>query len=431
MKDKRLLSASAVLVLLSIFFLLIKGEDPFSGHDEGKGGEAVDSTDVDSLQEAVPEPNMEYGLVTDSFDVVKGTVRPNQFLTDILTEHGVPYSRVHQLVERADTIFDVRRIRSGKDYTIFCEKDSSGTARCFVYKPDPRNYVVFDLRDSIDIRRGEKEMDTKERKVSGVIEHSLFETLSEKGISPMVALELSEIYAWTIDFYRIDRGDRFRLIYEEHFVEDRFLGIGNVKAVEFMHRDSSYFAFRFEQDSSSEYFDEIGESLKKAFLKAPLRFSRISSGFSTRRYHPVLGKYRAHYGVDYAAPTGTPVRAVADGRVVESGYTKGNGNYVKIRHNSVYTTMCLHFSSRAVRKGERVSQGDVIGKVGSTGLATGPHTCYRVYKNGSPVNPQKMDIPPGEPVDEEHMDRFMEQKQELMETLRSIPFDKQGDQAPI
>lgn len=431
MKDKRLLSASAVLVFLSIFFLLIKGEHPFSGHDEGKGGEAVDSTEVDSLEEMPPEPNTEYGLVTDSFDVVKGTVRPNQFLTDILTEHGVPYSRVHQLVEKADTIFDVRRIRSGKDYTVYCEKDSSGKARCFVYQPDPRNYVVFDLRDSIDIRRGEKEMNTKERKVSGVIEHSLFKALKKKEISPMVALELSEIYAWTIDFYRIDPGDRFRLIFEEHFVEGRSIGIGDVKAAEFMHRDSSYYAFRFEQDSAAQYFDEDGNSLRKAFLKAPLRFSRISSGFSTRRYHPVLGKYRAHYGVDYAAPRGTPVRAVGDGHVVESGYTSGNGNYVKIRHNSVYTSMYLHFSSRAVRAGQRVSQGDLIGKVGSTGLATGPHTCYRVYKNGSPINPRKMDIPPGEPVDEEHMDRFMENKQALMEALRSIPFEKDGDQAPI
>lgn len=421
MKNKKILPYLGGLLGLLLLFILFRGDPLIEKELSSNRGEV--QADTATEREAMEEVEREYGMVTDSFQVVRGTVRPNQFLAEILQDYGVSYQEVDRLVRESDSIFDVRRIRAGKEYTVFCDKDSAGRARCFVYQPDPVHYVLFDLRDSIEVRRGEKAVETKERTASGTIESSLFESLSKRSISPLVALELSEIYAWTIDFYRVDKGDRFRVLYEEHYVDGRSIGIGEIKGAEFIHRDSSYYAFRFEEDSSAEYFDENGKSLRKAFLKAPLRFSRISSGFSSRRYHPVLGQYRSHYGVDYAAPTGTPVRSVGDGRVVESGYTSGNGHYVKIRHNSVYTTMYLHFSSREVHRGERVSQGDVIGKVGSTGLATGPHTCYRVYKNGSPVNPLTLDIPPGEPVGEEHEEAFQERKEELLERLRSIPFE--------
>jgi murein DD-endopeptidase MepM/ murein hydrolase activator NlpD len=396
---------------------------------DGASSDPEKASDSNSVaQKELQEVDKEYGMITDSFQVVKGTVRPGDFLAKILQEHGVSYRTIDRLVKEADTTFDVGRIRAGKDYTVFCEKDSSGKAQCFVYQPDPVNYVVFDMRDSLTVRKGKKEVETKERTASGTIEHSLFMALNKKSISPLIALELSEIYAWSIDFYRVDKGDRFRVLFEEHFVDGRSVGIGDIEAAEFVHRDSSYYAFHFEQDSAGDYFDQTGNSLKKAFLKAPLRFSRISSHFSHNRFHPVLKQYRPHRGVDYAAPRGTPVHTVGNGRVVSSGYSSGNGHYVKVRHNSVYTSMYLHLSSRAVSRGEQVAQGERIGRVGSTGLSTGPHLDYRIYKNGSAVNPLTLDIPPGEPVDSTHRELFEKRKKELMKSLKEIPFDKEASQ---
>ncbi|MFB6258033.1 MAG: peptidoglycan DD-metalloendopeptidase family protein [Flavobacteriales bacterium] len=414
-------------IALLAFFLFLGNNGIFSG--SGPLSSKPDPADH-SGQNPKEGVEKEYGMVKDSFQVINGTVQAGQFLADILLDHGVSYPTIDSLVQKADSVFDVEKLRKGKDYTVFCEKDSAGKARCFVYQPDPVHYVVFDLRDSLVVRKGKKEVTTKEREASGTIEHSLFMALNKKSISPLIALELSEIFAWSIDFYRIDEGDRFRVLFEERFVDGNSVGIGDIKAAQFVHRDSSYYAFRFEQDSASDFFDENGNSLKKAFLKAPLRFSRISSGFSHSRYHPVLKTYRPHHGVDYAAPRGTPVRSVGNGHVLASGYSNGNGNYVKIRHNSVYTTMYLHLSSRAVGKGEEVAQGDRIGKVGSTGLSTGPHLDYRIYKNGDPVNPLTLDLPPGEPVDSTHRDAFRSKKEALMKELRTIPFKSDSSGSP-
>ncbi len=421
MGNRRKLAIIGGVGAVLIFLLLMGTSDLFRKKNAEGGTEKVDTS---SGRKAMEEVEREYGMVTDSFRVVKSTVRPGDFLADILQEHGVSYPTIDRLVRRSDSVFDVSDLRAGNEYTVFCEKDSAGQAQCFVYQADPVHYVVFDMRDSLRVHRGKKEVVTKERTASGVIEHSLFRALDKKSISPLIALELSEIYAWSIDFYRVDEGDRFRVLYDEHFVEGRSIGIGDIEAAQFVHRDSSYYAFRYEQDSAAEFFDENGKSLKKAFLKAPLRFSRISSRFSHSRLHPVLKTYRPHHGVDYAAPRGTPVRTVGNGHVKASGYSSGNGHYVKIRHNSVYTTMYLHLSSREVGHGEEVSQGDVIGKVGSTGLSTGPHLDYRVYKNGSPVNPLTLDIPPGEPVDSTHRKDFMEKKDSLLKELRRVPYAK-------
>ncbi len=424
--NRKLLGTIGGIAALMVFFFLVGGDQLLRRKTPSSSGPEKDTSAVEQEMEEV---NKEYGMVTDSFQVIRGTVRPGQFLAEILLDHGVSYPTIDRLVKKADTVFNVEKIRAGKEYTVFCKKDSTGKAQCFVYQPDPVNYVVFDMRDSLRVWRGEKEMKTRERAASGVIESSLFKALSKKKVSPLIALELSEIYAWSIDFYRVDQGDRFRVLFQEHFVEGESVGIGDIKAAQFIHRDSSYYAFRFDQDSASDFFDENGNSLKKAFLKAPLRFSRISSRFSHSRLHPVLKTRRPHHGVDYAAPTGTPVRSVGNGHVVASGYSRGNGNYVKIRHNSVYTSMYLHLSSRAVRKGEEVAQGDRIGRVGSTGLSTGPHLDYRIYKNGSPVNPLTLDIPPGEPVDSTHMEAFKRRKDSLMKKLQGISFKSETDSA--
>lgn len=411
-----------------LLFIMMIGGDAF--FQKGPSSVSTDHpTDSSSSESSMEEVEKEYGMVTDSFQVIKGTVRPGEFLAEILQKHGVPYPTIDRLMKKSDTVFRPEDLRAGKQYTVFCEKDSAGRAQCFVYRPDPVNYVVFDMRDSLRVHKGKKEVTSKVRRTSGIIEHSLFMALDKKKVSPLIALELSEIYAWSIDFYRVDKGDRFRVIYEEHFVDSNSVGIGDIKAAQFVHRDSSYYAFRFEQDSAGDYFDEEGKSLKKAFLKAPLRFSRISSGFSHDRYHPVLKTHRPHHGIDYAAPSGTPVRSVGNGHVLASGYSSGNGNYVKVRHNSVYTTMYLHLSSRNVRKGEKVDQGERIGRVGSTGLSTGPHLDYRIYKNGSPVNPLTLDLPPGEPVDSSHRKKFEERKEDLMKELKRISFGKGSDSA--
>ncbi len=424
--NRKLLGTIGGIAALMVFFFLVGDDQLLRRKTPSSSGPEKDTSAVEQEMEEV---NKEYGMVTDSFQVIRGTVRPGQFLAEILLDHGVSYPTIDRLVKKADTVFNVEKIRAGKEYTVFCKKDSTGKAQCFVYQPDPVNYVVFDMRDSLRVWRGEKEMKTRERAASGVIESSLFKALSKKKVSPLIALELSEIYAWSIDFYRVDQGDRFRVLFQEHFVEGESVGIGDIKAAQFIHRDSSYYAFRFDQDSASDFFDENGNSLKKAFLKAPLRFSRISSRFSHSRLHPVLKTRRPHHGVDYAAPTGTPVRSVGNGHVVASGYSRGNGNYVKIRHNSVYTSMYLHLSSRAVRKGEEVAQGDRIGRVGSTGLSTGPHLDYRIYKNGSPVNPLTLDIPPGEPVDSTHLEAFKRRKDSLMKKLQGISFKSETDSA--
>ncbi len=395
------------------------------------GGDRVEESPSEALEQdtAKQEGSKEFGLNTDSFEVIRGELQPGEHLSDILLEHRTSWADIDRLAKAADTVFDPSDLRAGKEYTVFCSTDSTGKARCFVYQPNPLEYVVFDMRNGMTVTKKKKSLKHKEKRVSGVIHSSLYRTIQKQDISPLLALELSEVYAWSIDFYGIREGDRFRVVYDEKWVDGQPIGIGEIKAAEFIHRDSSYYAFRFEGDSTAEYFDENGKSLRKAFLKAPLKFSRISSHYSNSRYHPVLKEYRPHRGVDYAAPRGTPVRSVGDGRVIASGYSGGNGNYVKVRHNSVYTTMYLHLSRRSVRRGERVGQGENIGEVGSTGLSTGPHLDYRVYKNGSAVNPLNLDLPPAGSVQEEREADFKEVQRRRMEKLEGILFDG-GDERP-
>ncbi|MCF6357955.1 MAG: M23 family metallopeptidase [Draconibacterium sp.] len=246
------------------------------------------------------------------------------------------------------------------------------------------------------------------------------------GQDPMLALELSDIFAWTIDFFAIQKGDRFRVIYDERFVDSTSIGIGEIYAVEFDHYGEPNYAFIFDQNNRLDYFDEKGKSLRKAFLKAPLKFSRISSRFSNSRMHPVLRIRRPHHGIDYAAPKGTPVMSIGDGTVIARAYQRrGGGNYLKIKHNSVYTTTYMHLNgfAKGVTTGSRVKQGQVIGYVGSTGLATGPHLDFRVHKNGSPVDPLKVKAPPVEPVKEENLARYNIVKDSLMNELQKIVWE--------
>lgn len=339
-------------------------------------------------------------------------VQRNETFAEMLEPYALPYARVVEVAEAARENFDVRRLRSGRPYHVF-EEPSSGQPRYFVYETTPVDYVVLDLQQPGTVRHGQKPVQTIQRRAEGTISSSLYQTLADGGINPQLAFDLSEVFAWQIDFYRIQKGDRFEVVYQERLVDGKPVGLGKILAARFTHRGDAFYGFYFEQDGRGEYFDEKGQSLRKALLKAPLQYRRISSRYTKRRFHPVQKRWKAHLGTDYAAAPGTPVRAVGDGVVLEAGYTRYNGNWIKIRHNGTYTTGYLHLSriDADVRKGERVEQGQVIGYVGSTGLATGPHLCYRFWKNGRQIDPLQEELPSSEPVAPEHLmayDRVLE-----------------------
>jgi murein DD-endopeptidase MepM/ murein hydrolase activator NlpD len=350
-----------------------------------------------------------YGLPLDLYHVEEGKVRRNQTLSDLMLPFGLSMQEIYQISQLPDSLIDERKIKPGKRYLYYSPADSlTGTTpyakNIFVYEKDHLNFVVINIEpDSIWARNGQKPVETRIQFASGTIETSLWESMQAADANPMLAVELSEIFAWTIDFFGIQQGDRYKVIYEESYVDSTSLGINKIMGAWFYHNNNDFWGIPFVQDSVRSFFDEEGNSLRKAFLKAPLRFSRISSGFSHSRFHPVLKIRRPHHGVDYAAASGTPVHTVGDGVITKVGYQKnGGGNYVKIKHNSVYATTYMHLRGfgKGVKQGVYVKQGDVIGYVGSTGLATGPHLDFRFYKNGSAVNPLRVEAPPVEPIHE-------------------------------
>lgn len=368
-------------------------------------------------------PNTEYGIVVDSLVVIKETVRRNQFLSDILASYHVDYQTIDLLTRRSLLVFDVRKIRAGNNYTALCTNDSERKLKYLVYEDTPSSYVVFDLHDSIHVHTGEKEIAITVKTASGVIRSSLWNAMVASHTDPQLALELSEVYAWTIDFFGIQKGDYFKLVYEELSVDGRFIGFGKIHSALFNNEGQDYYAFYFVQENQGDYFDDKGQSLRRTFLKAPLHFKRISSHYSHSRMHPVLKVRRPHLGVDYAADYGTPVQTVGDGTVVSAGREGAAGNMVKIRHNGTYSTAYLHLSKfgPGIRKGVHVKQGDVIGYVGSTGRSTGPHLDFRFYQNGNPVDPLKVQSPPAEPVKASYLSEYWKIVTEYKTKMDSIP----------
>ena len=353
-----------------------------------------------------------YGIPLGIYNIEEGRVRRNQTLSDLLQPLGITMQEIYKISLLPDSLVNERKIKQGNRYQFYTKADTISelplhAETVFIYEKDHLNFVVISIDpDTIWARNGRKPIETRLKVASGTIETSLWESMLAADANPMLAVELSEIFAWTIDFFGIQQGDRYKVIYEESYVDSNSLGIDKIMGAWIYHNQTDFWAIPFVQDSIRSFFDEQGNSLRKAFLKAPLRFSRISSGFSHSRYHPVLKIRRPHHGVDYAAATGTPVHTVGDGVITKVGYQKGGGgNYVKIKHNSVYSTTYMHLSGfgKGVRQGVYVKQGDVIGYVGSSGLATGPHLDFRFYKNGSAVNPLKVEAPPVEPVHETNM----------------------------
>ncbi len=369
----------------------------------------------------VIEPQMKYGFDLNHFHTVEGEISPGDVLSQVLVPLGVSPSDLEVLINNGREVFDVRKIRPNHKWTTLFESDSAACPSYFVYEQSTKDYVVFCLKDSLCVWNGMHPVTYEQRKSSGVITSSLYQTLDDAGAPTTLALDMNNIFAWTIDFYRLQKGDAFEVLYEEEMVDGEATGVQNILAINFTHKDRERKAYLFENDSISAYFDENGESLRKAFLKAPVKYSRISSKFTGKRFHPVLKRYKSHLGTDYAAPTGTPIFAVGDGVVTKSAYTSGNGNYVKIRHNGTYETQYLHMSKRAAKVGQTVQQGDVIGYVGSTGLATGPHVCFRFWKNGKQVDHLKEDFPPSEPLGEEDLVKFKEVIATFDASMQSTP----------
>ena len=364
----------------------------------------------------------EYGITIDSFRITQGRIKRNYNLARLLTETELDYNRINQAIKSAADTFDIRKIKAGNQYRLYYTKDSTNTLKYFVYQHSPTEYLKIDFNNEPLAIKGTKEIIDIQKTCSGVISSSLWSTMINNNIDPMMAIRLSEIYAWTVDFFGLEEGDQFKVFYDEQYVDSIPIGIGTIHAVSFTHKGEELLAFAFEQDGQLSYFDETGKSLRRQFLKAPLRFSRISSGYSNSRFHPILKIYRPHRGVDYAAPAGTPIYSIGDGTVIRKGYTKGAGYYIKIRHNSVYTSGYNHLSRypKGIKVGQRVSQGQIVGYVGSTGYSTGPHLDFRVWKNGHPINPLTIEAPPVEPIKEENLQRFSASIDTLNQELLSV-----------
>jgi murein DD-endopeptidase MepM/ murein hydrolase activator NlpD len=377
----------------------------------------------EKIEPIKPKIRKLYGINPNNYEIKTAYIQPNEYLGAIFEKYNIG-SKLHSVLEKVKDIFDVRKIKSGQKYTVFLKKDSTKKADYFIYERNKTNYLVFDLKDSVNVYEGQKKVDVKIKETGGVITSNLWFAMEDAGVKPILANDLSEIFAWTVDFFGLQLNDKFKMIYEEKFVNDTSIGYGKILAAYFEHYGDTIYAIPFKQDSVESFYDLDGNSLRKAFLKAPLKFSRISSGFSHARKHPILKIVRPHLGVDYAAPSGTPVHALGDGVVLKAYYTRGGGNYVKIKHNSVYSTGYMHLKSfaKGIHAGVRVQQGQVIGYVGMTGLATGPHLDFRVWKNGKNINPLHVDAPPVEPIKKQNLEAFRKTEKVFKDWLDKINF---------
>jgi murein DD-endopeptidase MepM/ murein hydrolase activator NlpD len=368
----------------------------------------------------VSEPTFEYGICLDSFIVHKGIIKSGQTLGEIFYLHHIDHPIINKIVLKSKNIFDFRKAAPDNRYTVLCSNDSNEVAQYLIYEESVSSYIVFDITNNIDVYRGEKEISIIRRVAYGTISSSLWLTMEELNLSPRLVNEISTIYAWTIDFFKVQKGDSFRVYYEDKYVDGKYIGIGNILAAEFTHKGNNFYSFYFKKNTNyGDYYDEDGNTLRKAFLMAPVDYKRISSRYSRKRKHPVTGQWKGHFGTDYAAAKGTPIWSTANGTVTKASFTKNNGNYVKIKHNNKYTTQYLHMSKikSGIRNGTFVKQGEIIGYVGSTGLATGPHVCYRFWKNGKQVDPYRQKLPPGDPISNENREDFIFSKDSLFKIL--------------
>jgi len=374
------------------------------------------------------EKNIEFGFNLDDFIVKKDTIKSGESFGEILASNNLGYSKIFKIAEKAKDSFDISKLRAGKAYTLLCAKDSLQTPKSFIYQQNKEDYVVINFQDSIEVYKEKKPVTYVEKTITGIIENNISFTLEDKGISQVLAHKLADdIYAWTIDFRHLQKGDRFKVIYTDKYIDDTlYAGVHDVKAAYFEHKGDSLYAFQFETDSINgvvDYFSETAKNLRRAFLKSPVKFSRISSRYNLKRRIAYYGyKVRPHKGTDFAAPVGTPIMATANGTVIESTRRGGNGKYVKIRHNDTYSTQYLHMSRQAVKKGQFVKQGDIIGYIGMTGNTGGPHVCYRFWKNGKQVDPFKQKLPESKPIADSLKAKYQQHIKPLRQQLDGMMF---------
>ncbi len=378
------------------------------------------------------EKILEFGFDVEQYIIKRDTIKKGDSFGEILERNHIGYPKIFQIAEKARDTFDIRRLQVGKPYTLLFPKarisDSIQSPNTFIYQPNAEDYVVINMNDSIHAYKSKKPITYVEKTATGVIENNISQTLEEKGLSQRLAYKMAdEIYAWTIDFRRLQKGDRFKVIYTDKYIDDTiYAGVHNVKAAYFEHNGDSLYAFQFETDSVKgirDYFNENAKNLRRAFLKAPVKFSRISSRYNLKRRIAHYGyRIKAHRGTDFAAANGTPIMATANGTVTKSSYSRGNGKYVKIRHNVTYETQYLHMSRRNVKVGEFVKQGDIIGFVGNTGSSSGNHVCYRFWKNGQQVDPFRQKLPEAKPISDSLKITYLDYIAPIKQRLDNIFF---------
>jgi murein DD-endopeptidase MepM/ murein hydrolase activator NlpD len=372
---------------------------------------------------AVVEPKVVLTLPADTLRFEKHTIASGESFGALLGKRGISTAQIYKIAAAVEDDFNVRRIRAGIEVQ-FATGDSSLFPSYFIYPESKYEYWIIGLQDSIYAKKVEKKREVRRRAISGTIDDALYLSVGRSGGTQVLAMSLVEVYAWTIDFFRLQKGDAFSVIYEEEYVDDTvYVGLKRVVAANLTHMGNDFYSFPYENELGfHDYYDEEGRSLRKTFLRAPLNFTRISSRYSGRRFHPVQKRWKAHLGTDYAAPTGTPIMTTADGVIIAAQYTSANGNYVKVRHNGTYTTQYLHMSKikPGIRNGVKVKQGDVIGYVGSTGLATGPHVCYRFWVNGKQVDPYKQKLPDAKPLTADRMEAYQSYMTDLKEELDAL-----------
>ncbi len=386
-----------------------------------------------SLPQKIEEkkPEIRFGYNLDNYKIIQDTIKSGESFGVILDRHHVMYPKINQIASIVKDTFDVRRVRAGKPYTILASKDSIEKAQVFIYKHDKINATILDFKDSIiKAKRYKKPIKIIEKKVEGIVNTNFTFSMDSLGLKPNLTFNVADIYAWTLDFYKLQKGDSFKLIYEEKYIDDStFAGYGKIKSAVFKHKGKNLYAFRYVADSIlniPEYYDEEANMLRSQFLKSPIKFQyRISSRYNLRRRIAFYGnRIRPHKGTDFAARVGTPIIATASGTVTESKRRGGNGNYVKIKHNNTYSTQYLHMKRRKVKRGDYVKQGDIIGTVGMTGNTSGPHVCYRFWKYGKQVDPLREKLPAAKPMKKSVKPKYFE-------FIKTLKYQLDYNQIPI
>ncbi len=381
---------------------------------------------TESTIEVVLEKNTinktKFGFDIKKYFFEEGRVKPNEILGSILYWEDVPYSKIEDLVQKAKNVFNVKQIRANKKIT-FVRKDSCGDLQSLIYEPNDLSYIVFNIADSVYVKKEFRPVETKVEFATGEVHTSLWNSMKDNDLSISLIDKMEDALSSEVDFYHAKKGDQYKLLFERKYIDGKPIAIGRLLGA-YYYNTAPKFAFFYESKDYQGYYNYQGQATKKAFLRAPVRFSRISSRFSNRRFHPILHRIKAHYGTDYAAPYGTPILAVAAGTIARKGYGKGNGNFITIRHDKTYTTTYLHMQrfGKGIKKGVHVTQGQVIGYVGSTGLATGPHVCFRMKKNGVPINHLKENFPSPEPLPDSALTKFYVARDSILELMKSLDY---------